>query len=67
MRKVNIVNRVKRVRPEIALPWILHHNNTSVQPAILVKQFTKIKIVYNVGTPPYSSDLFPCDSFYFLE
>jgi hypothetical protein len=57
--------RVARVRPGIARTWMLHHDNAPCHLAVSINEFLAEKNIPVVPQPPYSSDLSPCDLFFF--
>lgn len=44
---------------------LLHHDNSPTHTAGKVLEFLQRNIIQTVPHPPYSSDLAPCDFFYF--
>ena len=59
--------RVIWVRPNIAINWILHHDNAPAHAAFSVAQFLTSKDIRVMPQPPYSPDLAPCDFFLFQK
>ena len=57
--------RVRRVRPEVADIWMLHHDNAPCYNAIFVNVYLTKKSIPVFPQPPYSSDLSACDFFVF--
>jgi len=51
---------VMQIRPNIAINWILYHDNAPTHAALSVAQFV-------MPQPPYSPDLATCDFFLFQK
>ena len=57
--------RVRRVRPEIADSWILHHDNAPSHTCLLVTEELAKHSRATLPQPPYSPDTAPPDFFLF--
>ena len=65
----NLCEWVRRIRPEMWKngSWVLHQDNVLAHNAPYFKTFlTKHKITV-LEHPPYSSDLAPCDFFFYFQ
>jgi hypothetical protein len=64
-----VLDRLRRsvlgARPEIAVNWILHHDNAPCHGALSVREFLASKQISVFPQPPYSPYLAPCDFFLF--
>jgi len=45
--------------------WILHHDNATTHFALIAREFSARNSITVLEHPPYSSDLAPCDFFWF--
>jgi hypothetical protein len=53
---------VRGKRPELwPDKWILHYDNAPKHDALRVREFLAKKSIINLGHPPYSPDIAPCD------
>ena len=60
-------DRVHHVRPKLweRRRWILHHDNSHTNSALIVHEFLACNSITVLEHPPYSPDLAPCDFFLF--
>jgi histone-lysine N-methyltransferase SETMAR len=58
---------IRRKRPHkwSSGTWLLHHDNAPCHAALSVREFLAKHSILVVPHPPYSSDLAPCDFFFF--
>jgi len=59
--------RVQRVLTDIAVDWVLHHDNAPAHTALSIREFLAKENIHVLPHPPYSPDLAPCDFYLFCK
>jgi len=59
---------IRRKRPELWLAgnWLLHDDNAPSHRALVTREFFAHNSIITLPHPPYSTDLAPCDFFFFF-
>ena len=57
--------RVQRIWSDIAVDWVLQHDNAPAHTALSIREFLAKKSIPVLPLPLYSPDLAPCDFYLF--